>query len=176
VRRRLDRLAGWLGWCRRCGEHMIACVAMDAGGVMGARGGDGQRCFRRACGAGYPMYGSNLSQRLRAEVADQCAGGGVSVGHLGYPFPSPALFNQIEQRFRRAVRVAQEFQRVWTAYERQTPTKAVQWWFTNGGKQLLGAASEVRNGLGSSSLSRSAYVKAKRSVSSGTISISSSAH
>jgi hypothetical protein len=24
-------------------------------------------------------------------------------GHLGYPFPSPALFNQIGQRFRRAV-------------------------------------------------------------------------
>jgi hypothetical protein len=23
--------------------------------------------------------------------------------HLGYPFPSPALFNQIGQRFRRAV-------------------------------------------------------------------------
>ena len=88
--------------------------------------------------------------------------------HLGYPFPSPALFNQIGQRFRRAVAsfaeanhiswvkfgkddvggklelmrphlarqaatgvsgvaaigVAQEFQRVWTAYERQTPTGA----------------------------------------------------
>jgi hypothetical protein len=94
--------------------------------------------------------------------------------HLGYPFPSPALFNQIGQRFRRAVAsfaeandipwvkfgkddvggklelmrphlarqaatgvsgvaaigVAQEFQRVWTAYERQTPTGAQQWWFT----------------------------------------------
>jgi hypothetical protein len=24
-------------------------------------------------------------------------------GHLGYPFPSPALFNQLGQRFRRAV-------------------------------------------------------------------------
>src|SRR3954462_13514159 len=24
-------------------------------------------------------------------------------GHLGYPFPSPAVFNQIGQRFRRAV-------------------------------------------------------------------------
>jgi hypothetical protein len=88
-------------------------------------------------------------------------------GHLGYPFASPALFNQIGQRFRRAVAsfaeandipwvkfgkddvggklelmrphldrqaatgqsgmaaigVAQEFQRVWTAYERQTPTE-----------------------------------------------------
>jgi hypothetical protein len=84
------------------------------------------------------------------------------LGHLGYPFPSPALFNQIGQRFRRAVAsfaqandipwvkfgkddvggklelmrphlarpaaigvsgvaaigLAQEFQRVWTAYER----------------------------------------------------------
>ncbi|WP_131784903.1 hypothetical protein [Protofrankia symbiont of Coriaria ruscifolia] len=95
-------------------------------------------------------------------------------GHLGYPFPSPALFNQIGQRFRRAVAsfaeandipwvrfgrddvggklelmrphldrqaatgrsgvaaigVAQEFQRVWTAYERHTATGAVQWSFT----------------------------------------------
>jgi hypothetical protein len=59
-------------------------------------------------------------------------------GHLGYPFPSPALFNQIGQRFRRAVAsFAQgnnipwvKFQRVWTASERQTPTGAVQWWFT----------------------------------------------
>jgi len=79
--------------------------------------------------------------------------------HLGFPFPSPALFNQMGQRFRRAlasfadannipwikfakeddklavmgphiarqaatgvsgvaaIGVAQEFQRVWTAYE-----------------------------------------------------------
>jgi hypothetical protein len=86
-------------------------------------------------------------------------------GHLGYPFASPALFNQIEQRFRRAVvsfaeangipwvkfgkddvsaklelmrphlprqavtgvsgvaaiGVAQEFPRVWTAYECRRP-------------------------------------------------------
>ncbi|MBP2329044.1 hypothetical protein JOF56_009429 [Kibdelosporangium banguiense] len=95
-------------------------------------------------------------------------------GYLGYPFPSPALFKQLGDRFRRAVSdfadandipwvkfgkndvggklglmrpyldrqaatgrsgvaaigVAQEFQRVWTAYERQSPTGAVQWWFT----------------------------------------------
>jgi hypothetical protein len=92
--------------------------------------------------------------------------------HLGYPFPSPALFNKIGQRFRRAVNsfaeaegvpwvtfgkddrklevmtphlrrqaatgrsgvaavgVAQEFQRVWTAYERQTSTGSPQWSFT----------------------------------------------
>ncbi|MCE7008870.1 hypothetical protein LWC34_39575 [Kibdelosporangium philippinense] len=29
-----------------------------------------------------------------------------------------------------AIGVAQEFQRVWTAYERQSPAGAVQWWFT----------------------------------------------
>ncbi len=101
-------------------------------------------------------------------------------GHLGYPFPSPALFNQIGQRFRRAVAsfaetndipwvkfgkddvggklelmrphlvrqaatgvsgvaaigVAQEFQRVWTAYERQTSTGAVQWWFTKADRRV----------------------------------------
>jgi hypothetical protein len=100
--------------------------------------------------------------------------------HLGYPFPSPALFNQIGQRFRRAVAsfaeandipwvkfgkddvggklelmrphlarqaatgvsgvaaigVAQEFQRVWTAYERQTPTGAPQWWFTKADRRV----------------------------------------
>jgi hypothetical protein len=92
--------------------------------------------------------------------------------HLGYPFPSPALFDRIGQRFRRAVAsfvesndipwvrfgkddrklevmtpylnkqaatglsgvaavgVAQEFQRVWTAYERETKTGAPQWSFT----------------------------------------------
>jgi len=101
-------------------------------------------------------------------------------GHLGYPFPSPALFNQIGQRFRRAVAsfaeandipwikfgkddvggklelmrphldrqaatgrsgvaaigVAQEFQRVWSAYERQTPTGAAQWWFTKADRRV----------------------------------------
>jgi hypothetical protein len=101
-------------------------------------------------------------------------------GHLGYPFASPALFNQIGQRFRRAVAsfaeandipwvkfgkddvgaklelmrphwarqaatgvsavaaigVAQEFQRVWTAYERQTPTGAVQWCFTKADRRV----------------------------------------
>jgi hypothetical protein len=92
--------------------------------------------------------------------------------HLGYPFPSPALFNKIGQRFRAAVAVfaeaedipvvrfgkddrklevmtpylkrqaatgrsgvaaigvAQEYQRVWTAYERQTCTGSPQWSFT----------------------------------------------
>jgi len=92
--------------------------------------------------------------------------------HLGYPFPSPALFNKIGQRFRAAVTafaladdvpwvrfgkherkgevmapylakqaatgcsgvaaigVAQEFARVWTAYERGTSTGSPQWSFT----------------------------------------------
>jgi hypothetical protein len=101
-------------------------------------------------------------------------------GHLGYPFPSPALFNQIGQRFRRAVTsfaqannipwvkfgkhdvggklelmrphlerqaatgrsgvaaigVAQEFQRVWTAYERQTSTGSPQWCFTKADRRV----------------------------------------
>jgi len=92
--------------------------------------------------------------------------------HLGYPLPSPALFNKIGQRFRAAVTafaladdvpwvrfgkhdrkgevmapylakqaatgcsgvaaigVAQEFARVWTAYERETSTGSPQWSFT----------------------------------------------
>jgi hypothetical protein len=91
--------------------------------------------------------------------------------HLGFPFPSPALFDKIGQRFRRAVTsfaeandipwikfgkdvrklevmrpylarqaaigrsgvaaigVAQEFQRVWTAYQRETATGAPQFSF-----------------------------------------------
>jgi hypothetical protein len=96
--------------------------------------------------------------------------------HLGYPFPSPALFNQIGQRFRRAMAsfaqandiprvkfgkddvggklglmrphlarqaatgvsgvAAIGFQRVWTAYERQTPTGAPQWWFTKADRRV----------------------------------------
>jgi hypothetical protein len=100
--------------------------------------------------------------------------------HLGYPFPSPTLFNQIGQRFRRAVTsfaqandipwvkfgkddvggklelmrphldrqaatgqsgvaaigVAQEFQRVWTAYERHTSTGCPQWWFTKADRRV----------------------------------------
>jgi hypothetical protein len=101
-------------------------------------------------------------------------------GHLGYPFPSPALFKQLGERFRRAVTafaqdnnipwvrfgkhdvggklelmrpylarqaatghsgvaaigVAQEFQRVWTAYERQSPSGAWQWWFTKADRRV----------------------------------------
>ncbi len=91
--------------------------------------------------------------------------------HLGLPIPSPALFDKISQRFRRAVAsfaeandipsvkfarddrkadvmapylkraavsgrpqvvavgVAQEFQRVWTAYRRETSTAAPQFTF-----------------------------------------------
>ncbi|CAI7980986.1 conserved hypothetical protein [Frankia sp. Hr75.2] len=100
--------------------------------------------------------------------------------HLGYPFPSPALFNQIGQRFRRAVNSyaeangipwvrfgkddvggklevmrpyldrqaatgrsgiaaigqAQEFQRVWTAYEHHTTSGAVQWRFTKADRRV----------------------------------------
>ncbi|MEV0228296.1 hypothetical protein [Nonomuraea sp. NPDC050786] len=90
-------------------------------------------------------------------------------GHLGFPFPSPVLFKQLGDRFRRAVAafaeanhipwvkfskdqakletmtpylarqaatgrsgvaaigVAQEFQRVWTAYEGKTSTGTPRW-------------------------------------------------
>jgi hypothetical protein len=100
--------------------------------------------------------------------------------HLGFPFPSPALFKQLGDRFRRAVAsfadendipwvrfgkddvgsklelmrphldrqaatgcsgvaaigVAQEFQRVWSAYERPSPTGAWQWWFTKADRRV----------------------------------------
>jgi hypothetical protein len=98
--------------------------------------------------------------------------------HLGFPFPSPALFKQLGDRFRRSVRafadagdipwvsfdkhdnklevmrphlarqaatghsgvaavgVAQEFQRVWTAYERQTQTGAAQYCFTKADRRV----------------------------------------
>jgi hypothetical protein len=100
--------------------------------------------------------------------------------HLGYPFPSPALFNKIGQQFRRAVcsfaqandipwvkfgkddvggklelmrphlarqaatghsgvaaiGAAQEFQRVWTAYERQLASGASQWCFTKADRRV----------------------------------------
>jgi hypothetical protein len=50
-----------------------------------------------------PGPGPDLPQCLRDEAADQCPGGVFLSGHLGYPFPSPALFNRIGSRFRRAV-------------------------------------------------------------------------
>jgi hypothetical protein len=98
--------------------------------------------------------------------------------HLGFPFPSPALFKQLGDRFRRSVRafadagdlpwvtfdkhhnklevmrphlarqaamgrsgvaavgVAQEFQRVWTAYQRQTQTGAAQYCFTKADRRV----------------------------------------
>jgi hypothetical protein len=98
--------------------------------------------------------------------------------HLGFPFPSPALFKQLGDRFRRSVRafadagdlpwvafdkhdnklevmrphlarqaatgrsgvaavgVAQEFQRVWTAYERPTRTGAAQYCFTKADRRV----------------------------------------
>ena len=49
------------------------------------------------------MPGSHLPQRLHPQPANQRPGGGVPVRHLGYRFPSPALCNQLGQRFRRAV-------------------------------------------------------------------------
>jgi hypothetical protein len=47
--------------------------------------------------------GPDLSERLRADPADQRAGGGFLSGHLGFPFPSPVLFRQLGERFRKAV-------------------------------------------------------------------------
>jgi hypothetical protein len=35
-----------------------------------------------------------------------------------------------------AIGVAQEFQRVWTAYERQTSTGTPQWWFTKDDRRV----------------------------------------
>src|SRR5919204_337508 len=97
---------------------------------------------------------------------------------LGFPFPSPALFKQLGDRFRRSVRafadagdipwvafdkhdnklevmrphlarqaatggsgvaavgVAQQFQRVWTAYERPTRTGAAQSCFTKADRRV----------------------------------------
>jgi len=98
--------------------------------------------------------------------------------HLGLPIPSPALFDKIGQRFRRAVAsfaeandipwvkfakddrkadvmapylkraaatgrtqvaaigVAQEFQRVWTAYRRETSTAAPQFTFAKADRRV----------------------------------------
>jgi hypothetical protein len=98
--------------------------------------------------------------------------------HLGLPIPSPALFDKIGQRFRRAVAsfaeandipwvkfakgdrkadvmapylkraaangraqvvaigVAQEFQRVWTAYQRETSTAAPQFTFAKADRRV----------------------------------------
>jgi hypothetical protein len=98
--------------------------------------------------------------------------------HLGLPIPSPALFDKIGQRFRRAVDsfaqanhipwvrftrddrkaevmrpyldrqaaggrsgvaaigVAQEFQRVWTAYQRETKTAAPQFTFVKADRRV----------------------------------------
>jgi hypothetical protein len=99
-------------------------------------------------------------------------------GHLGFPFPSPVLFRQLGDRFRRAVLsfadandiswvkfgkdeaklavmtpylarqaasgcsqvaaigVAQEFQRVWTAYQRDTKTAAPQFTFAKADRRV----------------------------------------
>src|SRR5215470_5521869 len=99
-------------------------------------------------------------------------------GHLGRPFPSPALFRQLGDRFRRAVTsfaeandipwvkfgkdeaklevmapylarqassgrsgaaaigVAQEFQRVWTAYEGKTSTGTPRWSFVKDDRRV----------------------------------------
>src|SRR5579859_7910885 len=99
-------------------------------------------------------------------------------GHLGFPFPSPVLFRQLGERFRRAVGsfaeangipwvrfgkdetkleimqphlarqastgrsgvaaigVAQEFQRVWTAYEGKTSTGTPRWSFVKADRRV----------------------------------------
>jgi hypothetical protein len=99
-------------------------------------------------------------------------------GHQGFPFPSPVLFRQLGERFRKAVAsfaeangiawvrfgkgeaklevmaphlarqagtgrpgvaaigVAQEFQRVWTAYEGKTSTGTPRWSFVKTGRRV----------------------------------------
>jgi hypothetical protein len=99
-------------------------------------------------------------------------------GHLGFPFPSPVLFRQLGERFRKAVAsfaeandipwvrfgkdeaklevmaphlarqaatgrsgvaaigVAQEFQRVWTAYEGKTSTGTPRWSFVKSDRRV----------------------------------------
>src|SRR5215471_15153085 len=99
-------------------------------------------------------------------------------GHLGFPFPSPVLFRQLGDRFRRSVAsfaeanqipwvrfgkdqaklevmgphlarqqaagrsggaafgVAQEFQRVWTAYEGKTSTGTPRWSLAKTGRRV----------------------------------------
>src|SRR6266702_2951591 len=99
-------------------------------------------------------------------------------GHLGFPFPSPVLFRQLGDRFRKAVvsfsdandipwikfgkdqaklevmqphlarqastgrsgvaaiGVAQEFQRVWTAYEGKTSTGTPRWSFVKADRRV----------------------------------------
>jgi hypothetical protein len=99
-------------------------------------------------------------------------------GHLGFPFPSPVLFRQLGERFRKAVAsfaeandipwvrfgkgeakleamaphlarqactgrsgvaaigVAQEFQRVWTAYEGKTSTGTPRWSFCKADRRV----------------------------------------
>jgi hypothetical protein len=47
-------------------------------------------------------------------------------GHLGFPFPSPALFNQIGQRFRRAVRSFADANDIaWVSFQKNDDKLAV---------------------------------------------------
>src|SRR6266540_3547635 len=69
----------------------------------GAASGHGQRSPRWSGGAGSGVRGPGLPQRVRAEPAGSWAGGALLDPASGNPIPSPALMDQIGQRFRRAV-------------------------------------------------------------------------
>ena len=45
------------------------------------------------------MPEADLSQLRCAEIANRRPGGGVFSDHLGYPFPSPALFRKLGEGF-----------------------------------------------------------------------------
>src|SRR5216117_624214 len=81
------RAAGWLGSGPRLASRGRGCAAMSARWWDGAAGCHGERRARWACRAGYRVPGPDLSQRLRADLADQCAGGGVLVRAPGVPVP-----------------------------------------------------------------------------------------
>jgi hypothetical protein len=94
---------GWLSWCYRGGLAHDRLLSVEVGGGHGPPSGDGQRRPRRTPGIDIQcldrIYLNAYIPRLQtsAQVVAFLS------GHLGYPFPSPALFNQLGRRFRRAV-------------------------------------------------------------------------
>jgi hypothetical protein len=82
---------------------MVASVAVETEAVMGARVVavndvlDGHVALDIQCLDRIYLNAYVPTLQTSAQVVAFLS------GHLGYPFPSPALFNQIGQRFRRAV-------------------------------------------------------------------------
>jgi hypothetical protein len=125
----------------------------------------------------FRLSGRWLWPAVEPSRIDRCPANNTLCGRFKRE-PQPALFNQIGQRFRRAVAsyadannipwvkfakgedklatmgehlarqaatgvsgvaaigVAQEFQRVWTAYERTNPSGTTSWWFTKADRRL----------------------------------------